>query len=217
MMSKAVKVLIVDDQQMFREGIRHRLSQESDVSVMGEAASGEEALAMVAREKPDVIILDIRLPTMSGIEVARQVRQQWPDVKILVLSGYDFDQYVRAAARLGIDGYVLKDAPQDVLVKALREIVAGGVVLVPQIASKVMRDYRDMPAASKPRLIEDLTIREIEVLELMSEGLRNAEIAERLSISVRTVEAHSSNIMSKLGTESRTEAVRVAEEKGLLK
>lgn len=216
-MSKSVKVLIVDDQEMFREGIRHRLAQERDISIVGEAASGEEALAMVARAKPDVIILDIRLPSMSGIEVARLVRQKWPDVKILMLSGYDFDQYVRAAARLGIDGYVLKDAPQDVLVKALREIVAGGVVLVPQIASKVMRDYRDMPAPGKPRLVEDLTIREIEVLELMSEGLRNAEIAERLAISVRTVEAHSSNIMSKLGTESRTEAVRVAEEKGLLK
>ena len=217
MMSKSVKVLIVDDQQMFREGIRHRLAQEADISVLGEAASGEEALAMISRTKPDVIILDIRLPNMSGIEVARQVRQQWPDVKILVLSGYDFDQYVRAAARVGIDGYVLKDAPQDVLVKALREIVAGGVVLAPQIASKVMKDYRDMPAPGKPRLVEDLTIREIEVLELMSEGLRNADIAERLSISVRTVEAHSSNIMSKLGTESRTEAVHVAEEKGLLK
>ena len=216
-MSKSVKVLIVDDQQMFREGIRHRLAQEADISVLGEAASGEEALAMISRTKPDVIILDIRLPNMSGIEVARQVRQQWPDVKILVLSGYDFDQYVRAAARVGIDGYVLKDAPQDVLVKALREILAGGVVLAPQIASKVMKDYRDMPAPGKPRLVEDLTIREIEVLELMSEGLRNADIAERLSISVRTVEAHSSNIMSKLGTESRTEAVRVAEEKGLLK
>lgn len=216
-MSKSVKVLIVDDQQMFREGIRHRLAQESDISVVGEAASGEEALAMLSRAKPDVIILDIRLPNMSGIEVARQVRQQWPDVKILVLSGYDFDQYVRAAARVGIDGYVLKDAPQDVLVKALREILAGGVVLAPQIASKVMKDYRDMPAPGKPRLVEDLTIREIEVLELMSEGLRNADIAERLSISVRTVEAHSSNIMSKLGTESRTEAVRVAEEKRLLK
>jgi len=216
-MSKSVKVLIVDDQQMFREGIRHRLAQEADISVLGEAASGEEALAMISRTKPDVIILDIRLPNMSGIEVARQVRQQWPDIKILVLSGYDFDQYVRAAARVGIDGYVLKDAPQDVLVKALREILAGGVVLAPQIASKVMKDYRDMPAPGKPRLVEDLTIREIEVLELMSEGLRNADIAERLSISVRTVEAHSSNIMSKLGTESRTEAVRVAEEKGLLK
>lgn len=216
-MSKSVKVLIVDDQQMFREGIRHRLAQESDISVVGEAASGEEALEMISRAKPDVVILDIRLPNMSGIEVARQVRQRWPDVKIMVLSGYDFDQYVRAAARVGIDGYVLKDASQEVLVKALREIAAGGVVLVPQIASKVMRDFRESPAANRGHLIEDLTIREIEVLDLIAQGLRNTDIAERLSISRRTVEAHVSNVMAKLGTESRTEAVRVASEKKLIK
>ncbi len=210
-----IRILIVDDQQMFREGIRHRLSQEADMEVVGEAASAEEALAMVPETKPDIVVLDIRLPTKSGIDVAKVVRREWPSIKILMLSGYDFDQYVRAAARAGMEGYLLKDAPQDTLVDALREIAGGGVVLPPAIASKVMRTYNGAPSATA-RHVEDLTSREVEVLELISQGLRNTEVAEDLSISVRTVEAHASSIMSKLGAQSRTEAVRIGFEKSIL-
>ncbi len=210
-----IRVLIVDDQQMFREGIRHRLSQEPDMKVVGEAASAEEALAMVPETEPDIVVLDIRLPAKSGIEAAKVVRREWPSIKILMLSGYDFDQYVRAAARAGMEGYLLKDAPQETLVDALREIAGGGVVLPPAIASKVMRTYNG-PGAGTARHMEDLTGREVEVLELISQGLRNTEVAQDLSISVRTVEAHASSIMSKLGAQSRTEAVRIGFEKKIL-
>ena len=210
-----IRILIVDDQQMFREGIRHRLSQEPDMKVVGEAASAEEALAMVPETEPDIVVLDIRLPAKSGIEAAKVVRREWPSIKILMLSGYDFDQYVRAAARAGMEGYLLKDAPQETLVDALREIAGGGVVLPPAIASKVMRTYNG-PGAGTARHMEDLTGREVEVLELISQGLRNTEVAQDLSISVRTVEAHASSIMSKLGAQSRTEAVRIGFEKKIL-
>lgn len=163
------------------------------------------------------MILDIRLPVTSGIELARLLRDGWPDLKLLVLSGYDFDQYVTALARIGIDGYLLKDAPQEELVRALREIANGGAVLPPDIASKVMKSYAQEPARSRTRQLWDLTLREIEILELLHQGLRNAEIARQIAISPRTVEAHVSRVIAKLGAQSRTEAVRFALERGLIK
>ena len=212
-----LKVLLVDDHSMFREGIRKRLEEEPDFQVVGEASTAEEAVQILEKQEAEVVILDIRLPNMSGIEAARVFRERWPDMKILVLSGYDFDQYVRALARTGIQGYLVKDSPQDELVSALREIAAGGTVLPPQIASKVIRSYAFGTVAVRDRQGWDLTVREIEILEMLYQGLRNAEIAERLSISPRTVEAHVGNIISKLGARSRTEAVRVAVDKNLIK
>ena len=211
------RVLIVDDHRMFREGIRSRLEQEPGVEVVGEAASAEEALALVEECNPSIVILDIRLPEASGIELARALRESRPEVKLLVLSGYDFDQYVRALARVGIDGYLLKDAPQEALVEALTEIAAGGAVLPPPIASKVMRSYGSDSASVRTRPLWDLTVREIEVLEVLHQGLRNAEIAQLLAISPRTVEAHVWSIISKFGAQSRTDAVRIAVERGLIK
>jgi len=216
-MDSPLKILIVEDQQMFREGIRKRLEQEPDIQVVGEASSGEEALPKVEETSPHIVILDIRLPKMSGIEVARSLRQRWPDLKILVLSGYDFDQYISAAVRVGIQGYLLKDEPQDVLVQAIRDIASGGAVLPPRIASKVMRHYSTSATRTQGDLLGELTLREIEVLELMYQGLRNSEIADRLSISIRTVEAHVSSVIAKLGVQTRTEAVRIAVEKDLIK
>jgi len=213
-MEQPIRVLIVDDQQMFREGIRRRLEQEPDICVIGEAASAKEALAQVQSTSPTIVILDIRLPDISGIEVARRIRDQWPELKILMLSGYDLDQYISAAARVGIQGYLLKDAPQDSLVQAIRDIIAGGAVLPPRIASKVMRHYATNVRSDPPG---ELTLRELEVLELMHHGLRNQEIAEHLSLSTRTIEVHVGNIIEKLGADSRTEAVRIAIEKDMIK
>jgi len=212
-----IRVLIVEDQRMFREGIRNRLEQEADITVVGEAASAEEALTLVQQTTPTIVLVDIRLPDMSGIELARLLRRQWPELKILALTGYDFDQYVRAMARVGVDGYMLKEDPQDALVQALREIAAGGAVLPPKIASKVMQGYSALTSGMRGSQLGDLTLREIEVIELLCEGLRNAEIAKRLSISHRTVEAHGSSIISKLGAQSRAEAVRIAVEKNLIR
>jgi DNA-binding NarL/FixJ family response regulator len=212
----SLKVLLVDDHRMFREGVRIRLEQEPDIQVVGEAASAEEAMALMGQIEPNVVILDIKLPRTSGIELTRQLRTHRPELKILVLSGYDFEQYVRALARLGIDGYLLKDAPQEALVQALRDIAEGGVVLPPSIASKVMRGYIASPGNGRESDLWELTVRELEILELLSEGLRNAEIARQTSISIRTVEVHVRNIISKLGAKSRTDAVRIALEKGLI-
>ena len=131
---------------MFRDGIRSWLEQEADIQVVGEAASGEEALRRVEEAAPTMVTLDIKLPDMSGIELARQLRQKLPDLKILMLSGYDFDQYVRAAARVGIQGYLLKDEPVEDLVTALRVVAGGGEALPPRIASKVMGSYAKRPA-----------------------------------------------------------------------
>ena len=149
-MSYPCKVLIVDDHVMFREGIRVRLEQEPNIEVVGEASTAAEALTLLDETDPTIVILDIRLPDVSGIELARRLRKFRPDIKILVLSGYDFDQYVRALTRVGIEGYLVKDAPQETLVQALHEIAAGGAVLPPHIASKVMRSYASQDTTLDP-------------------------------------------------------------------
>src|SRR2546425_13104884 len=195
---------------MFREGIRNRLARHSRFKVMGEASSAEEAIKIMEQAAPSIVILDIRMQGPTGIDLARRLRSEWPDVKILVLSGYDFDQYVRALARIGIHGYLLKDCPQEDLIAALAEIARGGVVLPPRIASKIMRSYASDSANESRSPRWELTVREIEVLECLHEGLRNADIASRLDISPRTVETHVSSIISKLG--ARSEERRVGKE-----
>lgn len=215
-MNPPIRVLIVDDHRMFREGIRLRLARHGRFKVVGEAANYDEAIKIMQQAAPSIVILDIRMPGFTGIELARYLRREWPDVKILVLSGYDFDQYVRALARIGIHGYLLKDAGQEALIEALDEIARGGVVLPPRIASKVMRSYASDSVNEGRKARWDLTVREIEVLECLHEGLRNADIASRLDISTRTVEAHVSSIISKLGARSRTDAVRKGMQGGLI-
>ena len=216
-MNSPIKVLIVDDHRMFREGIRSRLARHSRFKIIGEAASAEEAIELMQQAAPSIVILDIRMQGPSGIDLARRLRREWPEVKILVLSGYDFDQYVRALARIGIHGYLLKDGAQEALVEALDEIARGGVVLPPRIASKIMRSYASDTVHEPRNPRWDLTVREIEVLEYLHEGLRNADIASRLDISPRTVETHVSSIISKLGARSRTEAVRKAVQVSLIR
>lgn len=216
-MSPPTRVLIVDDHLMFREGIRTRLARHPRFRVVGEASSADEAMAIMRDAAPSIVVLDIRMPGASGIELARWIRNEWPEVRILVLSGYDFDQYVRALARIGIHGYLLKDSPQEALIEALDQIAAGGVVLPPRIASKVMRGYAATSAQDDPRRRWDLTVREIEILECLHEGLRNADIASHLDISTRTVETHVSSIIAKLDARTRTEAVRKALQTGLIR
>jgi len=216
-MNSPIKVLIVDDHRMFREGIRRRLARYSRFKVMGEAASAEEATTIMEQAAPSIVILDIRMQGPSGIDLARRLRRDWLFVKILVLSGYDFDQYVRALARIGIHGYLLKDCPQEDLIEALDEIARGGVVLPPRIASKIMRSYASDSVSESRNPRWDLTVREIEVLECLHEGLRNADIASRLEISTRTVETHVGSIISKLGAHSRAEAVRKAVQGNLIR
>ncbi|MEX2598727.1 MAG: response regulator transcription factor [Dehalococcoidia bacterium] len=215
-----VRVVLVDDHAMVRQGIRERLAKETDINVVGEAETRDDGLALVEQLQPDVVVLDIRLRQDSGIEIAKHIRRHYPAIKILILSAYDYDQYVRALARVGVDGYISKENSQEELVQAIREVVSGGAVLTPKVASKVMRAIAEAPHQSSHannHHVEDLTLREIEVLELMREGMRNVAIAEHLAISPRTVESHVARIMSKLGATSRTEAIKTAAEIGLLK
>ena len=211
-----IKVLIVDDQQMFREGISARLDQEPDISVVGEAESADAAFELIEAERPDLVTLDIRLPNVSGVEIAKKIRKDWPETKILILSGYDFVGYIKATARAGIEGYLLKDAPQEELVDAIRVIADGGAVVPPPIASKVMKTYAELPVRPREREVEELTAREIEILELIFQGTSNAEIGEHLDISHRTAHTHTRSIVSKLGARSRNDAVRIAVEMDLI-
>jgi two-component system response regulator DegU len=217
MTGEPTTVLLVDDHRMFREGVRARLDQERRFRVVGEASTAQEALEVMRREAPAIVVLDIRLQETSGIELARRLRSEWPEVKILVLSGYDFEQYVRSLARIGIQGYLLKDAGQAALVQALDEIASGGAALEPRIASTVMRTYSSTAKERPFEHVWALTVREIEILEYVREGLRNQEIGARLGISLRTVESHVSRIIAKLGAASRTDAVRIATTRGVLK
>ncbi len=216
-MKQPIDIVIVDDHQMFREGIRSRIERESDMTVVGEAGTAEEAFDLVEQTKPTVLILDIRLPNMSGLEAARLLRNRHPDLSILLLTGYDFDQYVRAAARARIQGYLLKDSPQEELVEAVREIARGGTVLSSNVASKVIENLAEASDAGRPKRISELTVREIEILEMLYQGMRNAAIGDRLEISTRTVEAHVGNVIAKLGAENRTEAVQIALENRIIR
>lgn len=216
-MKQPITVAIVDDHQMFREGIRSRIERENDMTVVGEAGTAEEAFDLVEQTKPMVLILDIRLPNMSGLEAARLLRNRHPGLSILLLTGYDFDQYVRAAARARIQGYLLKDSPQEELVEAVREVARGGTVLSPDVASKVIENLAEVSDSARPKRISELTVREIEILEMLYQGMRNAAIGDRLEISTRTVEAHVGNVISKLGAQNRTEAVQIALENRIIR
>jgi DNA-binding NarL/FixJ family response regulator len=216
-MTTGLRVLIADDHRMLREGVLRRLEEEPGIEVVGEAGTREEALCLAKQTRPDIILLDIRLAGASGLDVARELRDQWPDLRIVILTDYDFDQYVSAAVRVGVDGYLLKDDAQDALVDALRQVAQGGVVLPPKVASKVVRKLQG--SSRPPRLGQqwELTLRELEIVELLYQGMRNVQIAERLGISVRTVEAHVSSILAKLNAERRADVIRIATERGLIK
>ena len=209
-MKQPISVVIIDDHQMFREGIRSRIDRESDMTVVGEAGTAEAAFELVEQTKPTVLILDIRLPNMSGLEAARLLRSRHPSLSILLLTGYDFDQYVRAAALARIQVYLLKDSPQEALIDAVCEVARGGTVLSPDVASKVIENLAEASESGRPKRISELTVREIEILEMLYQGMRNAAIGDRLEISTRTVEAHVGNVISKLGAQNRTEAVQIA-------
>ena len=216
---KPIRVVLVDDHAMVRQGIRYRLDQEDDIIVVGEAESREAGIALVEQLLPDVVVLDIRLRQDSGIEVAKKIRAEHPSIKILILSAYDFDQYVRTLTRVGVHAYISKENSQDELVQAIREVVSGGTVFTPRVAAKVMRTVPDQHPAPPPDgrpQADDLTLREIEILQLMRDGLRNPAIAEHLALPVRTVESQLSLLMAKLGATSRSEAVQTATDADIL-
>lgn len=213
-----IRVIIAEDHAVVREGTRELLEREEDIEIIGEAANGAEAVALVERLQPDVAILDISMPVMTGIEATEKIKAIRPSTAVLILTQYDYDQYVFALLAAGAAGYLLKDVPAAEVVRAVRSVHAGEPVLHPAIARKVLARFAaEEPYQPQAREAEALlTEREREILRLAACGMSNARIAAQLSLSMRTVQAHLTNIFNKLGVGSRTEAVIACLRRGVL-
>ncbi|HDQ73406.1 MAG TPA: response regulator transcription factor [Chloroflexi bacterium] len=209
-------IVLADDHQVVRKGIRALLEAEEDFRLVGEANDGLEAVQLVERLRPDVLVVDLMMPGLNGIEVTRQVCKRSPETKVVVLSMHANDDYVLEALRAGALGYVLKDASISELVEAIHEASIEHRFLSPVLAERVIDAYVRQTQESTLDRYETLTDREREVLHLAAEGLTNAEVAERLTISSRTVETHRGNMMRKLKLENQTELVRYAIRKGII-
>lgn len=208
--SEIINLLIVDDHPVVRDGLVAILSTQSDFHIAGEAASGLEALALVKKEQPDVLLLDLEMPGMDGVEVIRRLRDLYPAVKIVVFTAFDTDERILSAVQAGAKGYLLKGAPRSELFEAVRVVHRGGSLLHPVVASRLLDHLAAPPKA------EELTAREREVLALLAQGKQNKEIALELSITERTVKFHISAILGKLDAGNRTEAVTIAVQQGLV-
>lgn len=212
-----ISILIADDHTLVREGTRERLEREEDFEVVGEAADGEEAVRLAGHLKPRVAIVDIAMPILNGVEVAKRIKKSQPGTAVLVLSAYDDDQYIYAVLEAGADGYLLKNVRGAQLVDAIRDVCAGEVVLAPHVARKVVEWFSSLSHGQRTEGVGDfLSERELEVLKLAARGMSNKEIAAQLSLSVRTVQTHLGHIFNKLGVSSRTEAVLRALKEGWL-
>jgi two-component system, NarL family, response regulator LiaR len=201
------RVVIAEDHTLVREGTRRILESCPDIQVVGEAADGAEAVRMVALHRPDVVVLDVVMPGMNGVEAAREIKTQFPEIAVLVLTAHDEDQFVFALLEAGAAGYLLKDVPGARLLEAVQAVRAGESVLQPTVARKVLTRFQPASQADGIVAAEGLTDRELEVLRLAGSGLSNKEIASQLEVSTRTVQAHLAHIFVKLGVASRTEAV----------
>ena len=210
-----IRVAIVDDQTLIREGLASLLALVPDLTVVGKAADGREALALVAELSPDVVLMDVRMPGMNGVAATREIRARYPHTRVIVLTTFDNDEYVFESLRAGASGYLLKNADPDHLATAIRAVYAGDSILDPAVTEKVIRRATH-PEEEEPALTERLTRREREVLRWMAEGATNAEIAARLCLAEGTVRNHVSRILGKLGARDRAHAVRLAVEWGLL-
>jgi DNA-binding NarL/FixJ family response regulator len=209
-------IVLADDHVVVRQGLRALLEAEPDFAIVGEAADGLEVPDLVERLKADVLILDLMLPGLNGLEVTRQVQQRSPQTRVVVLSMYANEAYVLEALRNGAAAYVLKEASAADLVQAIREVMAGRRYLSPPLSESAIELYVQKAKAAPRDAYEELTTREREVLQLAAEGQSNPEIADRLGISVRTVETHRANLMHKLDLRSQTELVRYALRRGIL-
>lgn len=217
----SIRILLVDDQQLLRQGIKLLLDLEPGLQVVGEANNGQEALELFERLKPDVTLMDIRMPVMDGVAATQQLRQRWPDSKIIILTTFDDETYVFEGLRAGALGYLLKDVSSQELAQAIRTVNAGGALIEPSVARKVLAEFSRLAAPTAPRskedaLIEALSERELEILRLAASGLSNRQIAERLFLAEGTVKNYISTIFQKLGVQDRTQAVLAAQKHGLV-
>ncbi|MFF9849475.1 MULTISPECIES: response regulator transcription factor [Streptomyces] len=216
----SIKVLIVDDQMMVREGFSVLLGAMPDIEVVGEAVNGREAIAQVAALRPDVVLMDIRMPELNGIEATREIVAADADAKVLVLTTFDLDEYVYQALRAGASGFLLKDASARQLADGVRVVAAGEALLAPTVTKRLITEFAKAPGSPRPPAtaqIGELTERETEVLVLIAQGLSNAEIADHLVVAESTIKTHVSRILVKLGLRDRTQAAVFAYEAGLVR
>lgn len=218
MRSAAIRVLVVDDQTLIREGLASLLMMQPDLEVVGKAADGRAAIELAAAHAPDVVLMDVRMPGLNGIAATREIHQRWPDIRIIVLTTFDDDEYVYEALRAGAAGYLLKNADPDHLARAIRAVHAGQSILDPAVTQKVIQRFtRATPTQpAQITLTERLTDRERAVLRGMVDGLSNGAIAAQLLLSEGTVKNHLTHIFQKLDVKDRAQAVRRAIEWGLL-
>ena len=213
-----IRVLIADDHGLMRAGVRALLQATEDIEVVGEAEDGDEAIREVRRLEPEIVLMDVAMPGLGGLEATLVIRKEKPEVKILVLTQYDDREYVSRFLKAGVSGYVLKKAAASELVAAIRAVSRGGLVLDPEIARDVVDDKgREHAQAQAEDPYETLTDREKQVLKLVAEGSSNKEVAETLDISVKTAMAHREHLMEKLDVHSRTELIRFALRRGVIR
>jgi DNA-binding NarL/FixJ family response regulator len=212
-----IRVLIADDQALVRAGFRMILDAEDDLMVVAEAADGLQAVEQARRAKPDVVLMDIRMPELDGIEATRRLQEVAPDVRVLMLTTFDLNEYVYDALRAGASGFLLKDVPPEDLAAGIRVVARGDALLAPSITRRLIVEFaRAAPAPpAPPRGLEDLTERELEVFKLIARGLSNAEIAAELVVSETTVKTHVARVLMKLGVRDRVQAVVLAYESGI--
>ncbi len=208
-----MRLLIADDHRIVREGLRMLLAREEDIEIVGEAADGQEVLALVTEQEPDVVLLDVRMPGMGGLEVLETLRAAGDDVRIIVLSMHDDPAYVKRAIELGADGYLLKSVGREELLRALHTVADGGPYIQGEIAAPLVARIVD-PAAAGP--VGDLSVRDVEILQMLADGADNRAIAARLGISEAAVKAELRTIYSRLEVKRRSEAVAVALRLGLI-
>jgi DNA-binding NarL/FixJ family response regulator len=211
----SIRVLVADDQSMVRAGFRMLLSREEDIEVVAEASNGLEAVAKAARFRPTVVLMDIRMPELDGLEATRRILAADDAARILILTTFDLDEYVYEALRAGASGFVLKDDPPEQLLGAIRIVAGGDALLSPAITKRVIRQFARIPQSAPPQQLEELTERELEVFRLIARGLSNAEIGQELYISDTTVKTHITHILQKLDLRDRVQAVVFAYETGL--
>jgi DNA-binding NarL/FixJ family response regulator len=211
----SVRVLVADDQSMVRAGFRMLLSGEADIEVVAEASNGLEAIDKADRFHPTVILMDIRMPELDGLEATRRILAAENGARILILTTFDLDEYVYEALRAGASGFVLKDDPPEQLLAAIRTVAAGDALLSPTITKRVIRQFTRLPRATPPKEFDELTMREQEVFRLLANGFSNTEIAQELYISETTVKTHITHILQKLNLRDRVQAVVLAYRTGL--
>jgi DNA-binding NarL/FixJ family response regulator len=210
-----IRLLIADDHVFYREGVRAMLGEEAGLAVVGEAATGDEAIAQALSLQPDVILMDLKMPGLHGLEATRRILHSSPHIQILVLTMFEDDDSVFAAMRAGTRGYVLKDTGRDELVRAITAVCRGEAIFSPRIAQRLILYFSALPRSAAVLAFPELTAREREILELMAQGASNSTIAHQLALSLKTVQNHVSNIFSKLQVADRAQAMLRARDAGL--